>query len=70
MANDADQESLVVDTSISYVSPIVRGTRITAWQVLARLDDGRTWREILDTYPELKESDIRDCIAYGNRKRG
>jgi uncharacterized protein (DUF433 family) len=45
--------------------PCIRGTRIWVSLVLSFLSDGETVAEILQNYPELKEEDIRACMAYG-----
>lgn len=45
--------------------PCIRGTRIWVSLVLSFLAEGETVPEILQNYPELKEEDVRACIAYG-----
>lgn len=55
---------LTFDTAISDSSPVVKGTWVTASQVVSLVVDGWSWAEILRTHPELTESDIRACLAY------
>ena len=55
---------LVFDTKVSDRSPVVRGTWVTAGQVVTFIVDGWTWAEILRAHPELSEDDIRACLAY------
>jgi uncharacterized protein (DUF433 family) len=43
---------------------MLRGLRITVYDVLTWLADGMTEAEILDDYPELEADDIRACLAF------
>lgn len=58
------EDRLTVDPNVSQVSPVVRGTWVTAQQVVALVVDGWTWSDILRTHPELTEADIRACLSY------
>jgi uncharacterized protein (DUF433 family) len=58
------RQRLAFDPSVSETSPVVRGTWITASQVVSRIVDGWSWAEILRHHPELTEEDIRACLAY------
>ena len=44
--------------------PCVRGLRITVADVLGYMASGMTHAEILDDFPELKEEDLRACLAF------
>jgi uncharacterized protein (DUF433 family) len=44
--------------------PCIRRMRITVSDVLGWLAAGMTHQEILADYPELREEDIRACLAY------
>jgi uncharacterized protein (DUF433 family) len=44
--------------------PCVKGTRITVYDVLDFLGAGMSWPEILSDYPDLREDDIRACLAF------
>ena len=55
---------LQFDPEVSETAPVVRGTWVTTSQVVSRVVDGWTWAEILRSYPELIEDDIRACLAY------
>jgi uncharacterized protein (DUF433 family) len=48
--------------------PCIRGMRITVYDVLGWLAAGATKEEILADYPELRESDIRACLAWAADK--
>ena len=58
-------ERIVVNPKIHFGKPSVEGTRITVQSVLELLDEGLSFREIIqDYYPELTVEDIRACIRY------
>lgn len=44
--------------------PCVRGLRIAVADVLGWLAAGLSHQQILADYPELREEDIRACLAY------
>jgi uncharacterized protein (DUF433 family) len=44
--------------------PCVRSMRIAVADVLGWLASGMSQQQILADYPELKEDDIRACLAY------
>ncbi len=45
--------------------PCIRGTRIWVSLILSFLADGESTADILKNYPELKDEDVRACMAYG-----
>jgi uncharacterized protein (DUF433 family) len=48
--------------------PCIRGIRITVGDVLGWLAAGMSHKEIIDDYPDLREEDIRACLAYAADK--
>ena len=62
--DEAADFDLDFEPAISEVSPVVRGTWITVAQVVERVVEGWTWKDILRDYPELTEDDIRACLTY------
>jgi uncharacterized protein (DUF433 family) len=44
--------------------PIIRGMRITVYDVLSYLASGMSHEEILQDFPELTEDDIFACLAF------
>lgn len=44
--------------------PCIKGTRISVYDVLNWLANGKTIREIIEDFPELKEDHIKACLAY------
>lgn len=57
-------QRLGFDPEVASHSPVIRGTWVTASQVVALILEGWSWAEILRTHPELTEDDIRACLAY------
>ncbi len=53
-----------VDPQVCGGKPCIRGHRIWVSLILDLLASGMTIEEILEQYPQLKEEDIRACIAY------
>lgn len=45
--------------------PVVRGLRITVYDVVGWLADGMAPAEVLEDFPELEQEDIHACLAYG-----
>ena len=44
--------------------PIIRGMRITVYDVLEYLASGMSERQIIDDFPELTRNDIRTCLHF------
>jgi uncharacterized protein (DUF433 family) len=44
--------------------PCVRGMRVTVSMVVGLVASGRTFSEILSSYPYLEEDDIRQALSY------
>lgn len=58
------RDRLTFDPEVSDTSPIIKGTWVTAGQVVALIVDGWSWADILRAHPELSEDDIRACLSY------
>ena len=58
-------ERIAVNPKIHFGKPCVAGTRITVQSVLELLDEGLSFKEIIqDYYPELTIEEIRACVQY------
>jgi uncharacterized protein (DUF433 family) len=57
-------EYISIDANIRFGKPCVKGTRITVYDVLTWLSEGKTYLEIISDFPELNEFSIRACIAF------
>jgi len=58
------RDRIVIDPEVRFGKPYVRGTRITVGDVLSYLASGMREEEILADFPQLKNEDIRACLAY------
>ena len=62
--NDELLRRVTVDPGIFGGKPTIRGMRIKVENVLALLEQGVSWVEILQDYPDLQCEDISACVAY------
>lgn len=58
---------ITTDASIFGGKPIIRGRRLAVEHVLAMLEAGDTFQDILRGYPWLESADIQACLAYARR---
>lgn len=57
-----------IDPSKRFGKPIVKGTRISVYDVLNWMANGMDKKEIMDDFPELKEEQINACLAYAAQR--
>ncbi|MCG6860418.1 MAG: DUF433 domain-containing protein [Chromatiaceae bacterium] len=57
-------ERIVIQSGKRGGRPVVRGLRITVYDVLGWLANGMTADEIIEDFPELEKEDIQACLAY------
>ena len=55
---------IVIDNSIRFGKPSIKGTRITVGDILQWLSSGMTNQEIIKDFPELEEIHIRAALAF------
>ena len=55
---------IVVDAAIQGGTPVIRGTRMTVYSVLGRIDHGDTIDDILEENPDLARDAIEAAITY------
>ena len=53
-----------IDEEIMGGRPVVRGTRMTVYSVLRRVEHGDTIEEILEENPDLSRDALEAAIAY------
>jgi uncharacterized protein (DUF433 family) len=58
------RDRIVIDPSIRFGKPCVRGTRIAVGDVLSYLASGMRDEDIVRDFPQLTIDDIRACLAY------
>jgi len=68
MAQIDYKEYIEVDTEIRFGKPVIKGTRITVYDVLSWLASGTTHEEIISNFPQLTKKQILACLAYAANK--
>ncbi len=58
------RDRITLDPDVRSGKPCIRGTRMTAVDVLEYLAGGMSVPEILDDFPYLTEDDIRAVLAF------
>lgn len=58
------QDRITTEPGIRGGKPIIRGLRITVYDVLDYLASGMSEEAILRDFPELEQEDIRACLAF------
>ena len=58
-------ERITVNPQIHFGKPCIAGTRITVQSVLELLNEGLTFKKIIEEYyPDLRVEDIQACLQY------
>jgi len=58
-------DRITIDSKIHFGKPCIAGTRITVQNVLELLNEGLSFKEIIQNYyPQLDDEDIRASIQY------
>lgn len=58
------QDRITVDAQIRSGKPCIRGTRITAYDVLEYLAGGNSEAELLEDFPDLTHEDVLAVLAF------
>ena len=64
MAQIDYKEYIEVDPEIRFGKPVIKGTRITVYDVLQWLASGMTHDEIISDFPQLTEKQILACVGF------
>lgn len=59
---------IVIDESIRFGKPCIKGTRVSIYDVLNWLSSGQSEKEIIKDFPELSKTKIRACLAFAADK--
>jgi uncharacterized protein (DUF433 family) len=62
------KEYIEVNPEIRFGKPVIKGTRITVYDVLQWLASGMSYEEIISDFPQLTEKQILACLAYAANK--
>jgi uncharacterized protein (DUF433 family) len=64
MAQVDYKQYIEVNPEIRFGKPVIKGTRITVYDVLQWLASGMTHTQIIDDFQQLSEERILACLAY------
>lgn len=64
MAAGPTSSRVVVRSGVRSGQPVIRGTRITVWDILGWLAAGATEGEILEDYPDLTHEDLLAALQF------
>lgn len=56
---------IAADPAIMMGKPCIKGTRITVELILRKLAAGWSFTDVLDSYPQLTEEDLRAALDFG-----
>lgn len=57
-----------VNPEVRFGKPVIKGTRITVYDVLQWLASGMSREEILSDFPQLTQDQLLACLAYAANK--
>ena len=60
----ARDRAIVIDEAIKGGTPVIRGTRMTVYSVLGRVEHGETIDDILADNPDLAREAIEAAVTY------
>ena len=62
------KEYIVIDANIRFGRPVIKGTRISVYDILSWLANGMSSDKILEDFPELNLNQVKACLAYAADK--
>jgi len=62
------KEYIEVNPEVRFGKPVIKGTRITVYDVLQWLASGMTHEDILNDFPQLTDNQILACLSYAANK--
>jgi uncharacterized protein (DUF433 family) len=61
-------EYIEINPEKRFGRPIIKGTRISVYDVLSWFAEGMSVKEIISDFPELTEEQIKACLSYAADK--
>jgi len=62
-----NEERIETNPEICHGKPRIKGTRIMISLILEWLEEGKTFEEIIEAYPNLSNEDISAAIRYARK---
>ncbi len=57
-------DRISINAKICHGKPCIKGTRIMLSVILAQLEEGLSFDEIKEEFPELSDQDIKQAVEY------
>lgn len=57
-------ERITIDSTIRFGRPVIRGMRISVYDILGWVASGMSNEDILSDFPELTQDDIKAALLY------
>ena len=58
---------IVVNPKIMLGNPVIKGTRVAVHEIIARVAQGWTFKEIIEDYPRITSEDIKAALLYAEK---
>lgn len=62
------QKYIEIDSNVRFGKPVILGTRISVADILEMLANGMTFKEIIEDFPQINETQILACLKYASDK--
>lgn len=62
------KQHIEINPNIRFGKPVIKGTRISVFDILGWLASGMSYNEILKNYPTINKEQILACLAYSADK--
>ncbi len=60
-------DRIVVDPNILVGKPVIKGTRIPVYLIIELIAGGKTIKDMVKEYPELREEDVKAALLYASK---
>lgn len=58
---------IVVNPKVMVGKPVIKGTRVAVYEIVNRVAQGWTFKEILEDFPRITEEDIQAALMYAGK---
>ena len=58
---------IIVNPKIMVGKPVIKGTRVAVYEIIARVAQGWTFKEIIEDYPRITSEDIKAALLYAEK---
>ncbi|MEM3594104.1 MAG: DUF433 domain-containing protein, partial [Candidatus Jordarchaeaceae archaeon] len=61
---DVKFDRITIDPNVMGGQPCIRGLRIPVALIVRLVANGKTFKEIVEDYPELEEDDVKQALEF------